>query len=43
MKIDKNVEGIKVNKDGKEYVSNPALFKQIMLSKEKDELTNEAL
>lgn len=29
-----NIEGIKINKDGKEYVSNPALLKQIIISKE---------
>ena len=29
-----NIEGIKINKDGKEYVSNPFLFKEIMRSKE---------
>lgn len=43
MNINKNVEGIKINKDGKEYVSNPALLKQIIISREKDELTGDAI
>lgn len=43
MELDTSIEGIKVNKDGKEYVSNPYLFKEIMKSKEQDELTPEAI
>ena len=43
IKIDTTIEGIKVNKEGKEYVSNPFLFKEIMRSKEQDELTNDAV
>ena len=43
MEINKNIEGIKTKKDGKEYVSNPILYKQILLSREKGELTNDAL
>lgn len=38
-----NVEGIKVNKDGKQYVSNPFLLKEIIKSREQDELTPDAL
>jgi len=34
MAVDTSIEGIKVNKDGKEYVSNPVLFKEMMKSKE---------
>lgn len=40
---DTSVEGIKINKNGEEYVSNPFLFKQIMLSKEQDKLTDDAI
>lgn len=40
---DKQIEGIKVNKEGKEYVSNPILFKQIMISKQQDKLTDDAV
>ena len=43
IKIDTTIEGIKVNKEGKEYVSNPFLFKEIMRSKEQDELTSDAV
>ena len=43
MEIDTSIEGIKVNKDGKEYVSNPFLFKEIMKSKEQDKLTDAAI
>lgn len=43
IKIDKDIEGIKTKKDGKEYVSNPILLQQIIISKEKDELTHDAL
>ena len=38
-----SIEGIKVNKDGEEYVSNPFLFKEIMKSKEQDQLTEDAI
>lgn len=41
-KID-NIEGIKTNKAGKQYVSNPYLLQEIMKSKEQDQLTKEAL
>lgn len=42
--MDKNkIEGIKTNKDGKLYVSNPYLLQEIMKSKEQDELTPAAL
>lgn len=41
-KVD-NIEGIKTKKDGKQYVSNPYLLQEIMKSKERDELTPEAL
>ncbi|WQJ53910.1 MAG: late sigma transcription factor [Wendovervirus sonii] len=41
--IDKDVEGIKIKKDGKEYVSNPILLQEILISKEKGELTYNAL
>ena len=37
------IEGIKINKKGNEYVSNPALLKEIIKSKEQDELTNNAI
>ena len=37
------IEGIKVNKQGKLYVSNPYLLKEILKSKERDELTSEAI
>lgn len=37
------IEGIKTNKDGKLYVSNPYLLQEIMKSKEQDELTPAAL
>ena len=30
MEFNTTIEGIKVNKEGKEYVSNPFLFKEIM-------------
>lgn len=43
MDIDVTIEGIKTDKNGKEYVSNPYLLKQLILSKEQDELTKEAL
>lgn len=43
LNINTNIEGIKINKEGKEYVSNPALLKQIIISKEQGELTDEAL
>lgn len=43
MDTTKKVEGIKINKAGKEYVSNPALLKQIIISKEQDELTSDAI
>ena len=38
-----NIEGIKTNKQGKQYVSNPYLLQEIMKSKAKDELTPEAI
>lgn len=37
------IEGIKVDKTGREYVSNPALLKEIIKSKEQDELTPNAI
>ena len=44
MPIKRNqIEGIKINKKGNEYVSNPALLKEIIKSKEQDELTNNAI
>ena len=43
MSIDASIEGIKTKKDGTEYVSNPFLFKEIMKSKEQDELTPDAI
>ena len=41
-KIEK-IEGIKTNKQGKQYVSNPYLLQEIMKSKAQDELTPEAI
>jgi len=41
--INKNVEGIKTKKDGKEYVSNPILLQEIIISKQQGELTYNAL
>ena len=38
-----NIEGIKTNKQGKQYVSNPYLLQEIMKSKAQDELTPEAI
>lgn len=38
-----NIEGIKVDKTGREYVSNPFLLAEIIKSKEKGELTSNAL
>lgn len=41
---DLSVDGIKISKkDGHEYCSNPALLKQIMISKEQDQLTDDAI
>ena len=37
------IEGIKTNKQGKLYVSNPYLLKEILKSKEQDELTPAAI
>ena len=39
----KQIDGIKVNKQGKAYVSNPALLEEIIKSKERDELTPAAV
>lgn len=39
----KQVEGIKVNKQGRAYVSNPVLYTEILKSKEQDELTEAAV
>ena len=38
-----NIEGIKTNKQGKQYVSNPYLLQEIMKSKAQNELTPEAI
>lgn len=38
-----DIEGIKKNKQGNQYVSNPYLLKEMIKSKEKGELTQEAL
>ena len=38
-----DIEGIKINKDGKQYVSNPYFLKEMIKSKEQGELTPEAL
>lgn len=38
-----HIEGIKTNKQGKQYVSNPYLLQEIMKSKAQNELTPEAI
>ena len=38
-----NIEGIKTNKQGKQYVSNPYLLQEIMKSKAQNELTPESI
>lgn len=38
-----NVEGIKTNKNGKQYVSNPYLLQEIIKSKKQGQLTDEAI
>ena len=38
-----DIEGIKINKDGKQYVSNPYFLKEMIKSKEQGELTPDAL
>ena len=38
-----NIEGIKTNKQRKQYVSNPYLLQEIMKSKAQNELTPEAI
>ena len=38
-----NIEGIKTNQQGKQYVSNPYLLQEIMKSKAQNELTPEAI
>lgn len=42
-KLAETNDGIKVKKDGKIYVSNPILLREIIKSKEQNELTKEAV
>lgn len=41
--IDYNIPGIKKNKSGDYYVSNPVLYEEIVKSKKADELTKDAV